>query len=183
MVDYGGARGRTKGHTVQVLSPPASATGAVDQGVTDLLQDGLTWWVMEPWGDGRAAVVYTAAPLKRVEHPLMRWFGEAKELRIKRAEEMRTRAILRALESQMGRSAEAEEAEDIQEQIWLPRESVDDCKEGDQLRWIVPPRRSMEEGARRETLLRARKIMEFCGSMARRWRKTLREGGRVEEGH
>ena len=41
MVDYGGARGRTKGHTIQVVSPQASATGAMDQGVTDLVQEGL----------------------------------------------------------------------------------------------------------------------------------------------
>ena len=51
LVDYGGARGRAKGHTVQVVSPQASATGAADQGVTNLVQDGLTWWVVEPRGD------------------------------------------------------------------------------------------------------------------------------------
>ena len=73
MVDYDEAAGRrAKGHTIQVVSPQASATGAADQGVTDLVQDGHTWWVLEPRGDRRQAVVYTAAPLKRVEHPLMR---------------------------------------------------------------------------------------------------------------
>ena len=44
---------------------------------------------------------------------------------MKRAEEIHTRAIPRALESQMGRGAEAEEAEDIKEQIWLALEWVD----------------------------------------------------------
>ena len=105
MVDYGGARGRTKAHTTQVVSPKPSATGATDQGVTDLVQDGLTWWVVEPKGDTRAAMVYMAAPLKRVEHPLMRWGVEAEEVLMERAGGMRTGAILRALESQMGRSA------------------------------------------------------------------------------
>ena len=67
MVDYDeAARRRAKGHTIQVVSPQASATGAADQGVTDLVQDGHTWWVVEPRGDRRQAVVYTTAPLKRV---------------------------------------------------------------------------------------------------------------------
>ena len=48
MVDYGGAMGRTKGHTVQVVSPQESAAGVADQGVTDLVQYGRTWWVVEP---------------------------------------------------------------------------------------------------------------------------------------
>ena len=99
MVDYDEAMGRTKGHAVQVVSSQASATGAADQGVTDLVQAGLTWWVVEPGGDKRTVVVYTAAPLKRVEHPLMRWVGELEEVRVERAEEIHTRAILRALES------------------------------------------------------------------------------------
>ena len=48
MVDYdGAAMGRAKGHTIQVVSPQASATGAADQGITDLVQDGHTWWVLE----------------------------------------------------------------------------------------------------------------------------------------
>ena len=43
MVDYEGAAGRrAKGHTIQVVSAQASATGAADQGVTDLVQDGHT---------------------------------------------------------------------------------------------------------------------------------------------
>ena len=66
MVDYDGAMGRTKGQTVQVVSPQASATGAADQGVTDLVQDGHTWWVVEPRGDRRTAVAYTTAPLEGV---------------------------------------------------------------------------------------------------------------------
>ena len=76
MVDYDGAAGRrATGHTIQVVSQQASATGAADQGVTDLVQDGHTWWVVEPRGDRRQALVYTAAPLKRVEDQLMRWVG------------------------------------------------------------------------------------------------------------
>ena len=67
MIAYDGAAGkRAKGHTIQLGSPQASATGAADQGVTDLVQDGHTWWVVEPRGDRRQAVVYTAAMLKRV---------------------------------------------------------------------------------------------------------------------
>ena len=68
MIDYDGAAvRRAKGHTIQVVSPQVSATGAADQGVTDLVQDGHTWWVVEPRGCRRQAVVYTAAALKRVE--------------------------------------------------------------------------------------------------------------------
>ena len=80
MIHYDGAAVRsTKEHTIQVVSPQASATGAADQGVTDLVQDGYTCWVVEPRGCRRQAIVYTAAPLKGVEHPLMRLAGEAKE--------------------------------------------------------------------------------------------------------
>ena len=51
MIDYDGAAVRsTKGHTIQVVSPQASATGVAHQGVTDLVQDGHTWWVVEPRG-------------------------------------------------------------------------------------------------------------------------------------
>ena len=51
MVDYDeAARRRARGHTIQVVSPQASATGAADQGVTDLVQDAHTWWVVEPRG-------------------------------------------------------------------------------------------------------------------------------------
>ena len=64
MVDYDRAMGRTKGHPVQVVSPQPSATGAADQGVTDLVQERHTWWVVEPRGDRRTAVVYTTAPIK-----------------------------------------------------------------------------------------------------------------------
>ena len=106
MVDYDGAAGRrAKGHTVQVVSPQASAEGAADQGVTDHVQDGHTWWVVEPRGDRRQAVVYTAAPLKRVGHPLMRWVGEVEEVRVERTEKVREKPVLRALESQIDRCA------------------------------------------------------------------------------
>ena len=76
MVDYdGAAMRRAKGHTVQVVSSQASATGAADHRGTDLVHNGHTWWVVEPRGDRRKVVVYTTAPLKRVEQPLMRWVG------------------------------------------------------------------------------------------------------------
>ena len=73
MVDYDQVAGRrAKGHTIQVVSPQASATGAADREVTDMVQHGHTWWVVEHSGDRRQAVVCTATPLKEVEHPLMR---------------------------------------------------------------------------------------------------------------
>ena len=158
MEDYGGARGSIKGHTIQVVTPQASATAAADQEVTDLAQDGLTWWVPETRGGRRTAVVYTRAPFERVERRLMRWVGEAEEVGLGRTEEMRTTAILRALESQMGRGTAAEEAEDIKEQIRLALEWPNGCKEGEQLRWMVS--RGTEEGARQESLARARKPVE-----------------------
>ena len=123
MVDYDGAAGRrAKGHIIHIVSPQASATGAADQGVTDQVQDGHTCCVVEPRGDRRQAVVYTVAPLKRVEHPLMRLVGEVEEVRVERTAEVREKAVLRAVESQMDRCAEAEEAEDIREQIRLALE-------------------------------------------------------------
>ena len=135
MVDYHGAAvGRANGHTIQVVSPQASATGAADQEITDLVQDGHTWWVVEPRGNRRQAVVYTAAPLKRVEHPLMRWVGEVEEVRVERAEEVHKKAVLRALQSQMDRCAEAEEGEDIRERIRLALEWVANSKRGEQPR-------------------------------------------------
>ena len=159
MVDYDEAAGRrAKGHPIQVVSPQASATGAADQGVTDLVQDGHTWWVMELGGDRRQAVVYTAAPLKRVEHPLMWWVGEVEEVRVDRTGEVREMAVLRALESQMDRCAEAEEAEDFTEQIWLALEWVACSRGGEQPRWIVAPR--TEDGHRKEALERARRLTE-----------------------
>ena len=151
MVDYDGAGGRrAKGHTIQVVSQQASATGAADQGVTDLVQDGHTWWVVEPRGDRRQAVVYTAASLKIVEHPLMRWVGDVEEVRVERTEDVREKAVLRALESQMDRCAEAEEAEDIREQIRSALELVASSRGGEQPRWIVAP--GTEEEHRKEAL-------------------------------
>ena len=77
MIDYDRAAvKRAKEHTIQVVSPQESATGAADEGITDLVQERHTWWLVEPRGCRRQVVVYTAPPLKRVEHPLMR--GEAK---------------------------------------------------------------------------------------------------------
>ena len=89
---------------------------------------------------------------------LMRWVREVEEVRVARAEDTHTRAILRALESQMGRGAAAEEADEIKEQNRLALEWMDSCKEGDQQRWILPP--GTKDGARREGLARARKIVE-----------------------
>ena len=159
MVDYDGAVvGRAKGHTIQVVSPQASATGAADQGVTDLVQDRHTWWVVEPRGDRHQAVVYTAAPMKRVEHPLMRWVGEVEKVRVEGAEEVHEWAVLRALESQMDRCGEAEEVEDIREQIRSAIEWVASSKGGEQPRWIVPA--GTEDEHRKEALERARRLLE-----------------------
>ena len=133
MVDYDGAAGRRANwHTIQVVSPQASATKAADQGVTDLVQDEHTSWVVEPRGDRRQAMVYTAAPLKRVEHPLMRWVGEVEEVRVERTEKVCEKAVLRALESLIDGFAQAEEAEDIREQIWLALELVASSRGGEQ---------------------------------------------------
>ena len=76
------------------------------------------------------------------------------------AGEVRTGAILRAFESQMGRCAEEGEAEDMKEQMRLALEWLAGCKEGDQMRRIVPP--GAEEGTRQEVLARARKIIEYA---------------------
>ena len=159
MVDYDGAAGRrAEGHTIQVVSPQASAAGAADQGVTDLVQEGHTWWVLESRGDRRQALVYTAAPSKRVKHPLMRWVGEVEEVRVERTKEIRAKAVLRAFESQMGRCSEAEELEDIREQIRLALEWVASSRGGEQPRWIVTP--GTEEEHRKEALERARRLTE-----------------------
>ena len=159
MVDYEeAAMARAKGHTVEVVSTQASATGAADQGVTDLVQDGHTWWVVEPSGDRRKAAVYTAAPFKRVEHPLMRWVGEVEAVRVRRAEEVHERTVLRALGSQMDRCAEAKEVEDIKEQIRLAMEWVASSKGREQPRWIVTP--GTEKEHRKEALARVRRLVK-----------------------
>ena len=188
MVDYDEAAGRrAKGHTIQVVSPQASATGAAYQGVTDLVQDGHTWWVVEPRGDRRQAVVSTAAPLRRVEHPVMLWVGGVEEVRVERTEEVREMAVLRALESQMDRCAEMEEAEDIREQIRLELEWVASSRGGEQPRWIVAP--GTEDGHREGALERARRLREGArkqglevdddqeGERPSRWRGMRRGGG------
>ena len=189
IIDYDGALvRRAKGHTIQVVSPQASGRGAADQGVTDLVQDGHTWWVVEPRGCRRQGVVYTAAPLKRVEHPLMRWVGEVEQVRVERTEEVRENAILRALESQMDGCTEAEEVEDIREQIRLALEWVANSKGGEQPRWIVPP--GTEEEHRKEALERARRLSEGAkkqcleveedpeGERPSKWRGMRRGSGR-----
>ena len=189
MVDYDGTAGRrAKGHTILVVSPQASATGAAGQGVTDLVQDGQTWWVVEPAGDRRQAVVHTAAPLRGVGHPLMRWVGEVEEVRVERTEQVSEKAVLRALESQMDRCAEAEEVEDIREQIRLALEWVANSKGGEQPRWLVTP--GTEEEHKKEALETARRLSEGArkqcleveddpeGERPSRWRGMRRGRGR-----
>ena len=167
---------RAKGHRIQVVSPHPSATGAAEQGVTDLVQDGHTWWVVEPRGCRRQAVVYTAALLKPVEHPVMRWVGEVEDVRVRRPEEVRENAILRALESQMDRCAAAEEVEDIREPIGLALEWVANSKGWEQPRWIVPP--GTEEEHRKEALERARRLSEDPeGERPSKWRGMRRGSG------
>ena len=108
----------------------------------------------------------------------MRWVGEVEELRVERTEEVREMAVLRALESQMDRCAEAEEAEDIREQIRLALEWVASSRGGEQPRWIVAP--GTEDGHRKEALKRARKLTEEARKPGWRW-KTIR-GGRGQVG-
>ena len=124
--------------------------------------------------------MYTAAPLKRMEHPLMRWVGEMEEVRVERVEEVHERAVLQALESQMDSCAEAEEVEDIKEQIRLAMERVALSKGREQLRWIVPS--GAEEGHRKEALARARRSWRGSGSSAKRWRKAGKGRGHVSGG-
>ena len=162
IVHYDGAAGRrAKGHTIQVIqvvSPQASASGAADQGVTDLVQDGHTLLVVEPRGDRRQAMVYTAVPLKRVERPLMPWVPEVEEVQVERTEEVLEKAVLGALESQIDRCAEAEEAKDMREQIRLALQWLASSRGGEQPRWIVAP--GTEDGHRKEALERAGKLTE-----------------------
>ena len=158
MVEYGVPRAGIKGHTIRVVSPQASATGATHQGVTDLVQNGHTWWAVEPKGDRRAVLVYTAALLKRVEHPLIRWVREAEGVGVGTEEKVHAGAILRALESEMDRNAEKGDANDIKQQIRIALEWVAGRKEGNQPIWTVPP--GTEEEARKEALGRARRLME-----------------------
>ena len=102
--------------------------------------------------------MYTAAPLKRVDTPLLRWVGEVEEVRVERADKVHERDVLRALESQMERCAEAEEVEDIREQMRLAMEWVATSKGREQPRLIVPP--GAEEEHRKEVLPRARRLVE-----------------------
>ena len=99
-------------------------------------------------------------------------------------------AVLRALESQMDRCAEAEEAEDIRKQIRLALESVASSRGGEQPRSIVAP--GTEDGHRKEALERARRRTEGArkpgpeveddqgGERPSRWRGMRRgRGGRM----
>ena len=67
-------------------------------------------------------------------------------------------AVLRALDLQMDRCAEAEEAEDIREQSRLALDWVASSRGGEQPRWIVAP--GTEDGHRKEALERARRLTE-----------------------
>ena len=67
-------------------------------------------------------------------------------------------AVPRALESQMDRCVEADEAEDIREQIRLALEWVASSRGGEQPRWVVAP--GTEDGHRKEALERARRLTE-----------------------
>ena len=140
------------------MSPQASATGAADQGVTDLVRDGHTWWVVEPRGNRRQEVVYTAAPLKRVEHPLMRWVGEVEEVRMKERRRYTRRPFYgRWSRKWIGVRRQRKWRTSGNGSGWLwgwwPT-----AKGGEQQRWIVPARR--EEEHRKEAFERARRLLE-----------------------
>ena len=87
----------------------------------------------------------------------MRWVGDSDKVQVERAEGRHERAILKALESQMGRGAEAEEAVDIKEQIRLALQWVTNSREREQPRWIVP--QGAEEETRLQALARAGRLM------------------------
>ena len=72
-------------------------------------------------------------------------------------------SVLRALESQMGRCPEAEEMEDIKEQIRLAMEWVTNSRIREQPRLIVPP--GTEEEHRKETW--ARRLVERARKQCR----------------
>ena len=117
----------------------------------------------------------------------MRWVGEVEEVEVERREELRKKAVLRALESPMNRCAEAEEVEDIREQIRLALEWVASSRGGERLRWIVTP--STEGEHRKEALQRAGRLTEGArkqcleveddpeGERPSRWRGMRREEG------
>ena len=79
-------------------------------------------------------------------------------MQVETEEGVRTGTILRAWESQMGRSAGKGEAGDIKEQIRMALEWVAGCNKGDQPRCIVPP--GTEEETREEALAWPKRIME-----------------------
>ena len=102
--------------------------------------------------------MYTAALLKRVGHPLMRWVGEVEEVSVERAEEVHERAVLRASESQMDSCGEGRGSGGHQRTDRLAMEWVATIKGSEQPRWIVPP--GAEEKHRKEPLARARRLVE-----------------------
>ena len=79
-------------------------------------------------------------------------------MRIERTEEVHKIAVLRALKSQMDRCEDAEEVEDIREQIRLALEWMASSRGGEQPRWIVVP--GTEDGHRKEALERGRNLTE-----------------------
>ena len=88
-----------------MLSPHVSATQA-----DNTAHDKNTCWVMEAKGEKGDAVVYTTAVLKRAEQLLMSWVVEADKVRVENEEEVSVQPVWRALEAQMGKAADDEEA-------------------------------------------------------------------------
>ena len=94
-------------------------------------------------------------------------------MRVETGEDVRVATILRVLESQVCRTAEDEEAEDIKEQIRKALQWVAGGKEGDQPRWIIPLDR--EEETIKEALARARRILKDA-------KQQVLEAGEAPEG-
>ena len=99
-------------------------------------------------------------------------------IRVEGAEEVHERAVSRALDLQMGRCAEAEEVEDIKEQICLAKEWVTNSSRSEQPRWIVPP--GTDEENRKEALARARRLVEVVQKQCSEVEEDP-EGGRRSE--
>ena len=74
--------------------------------------------------------MYTAAPLKRVVHPPMRWVGEAEEVRVETDEEVRSESV----GATDGEKRGGGEGEDIKEQIRMA------------LQWVAGARKATDRG-------------------------------------
>ena len=88
----------------------------------------------------------------------MGWVGWAEEVRVETETEVSVRAILRGLETQVGKGAEDGEATDIKEQTRRELEWMFSSRAGELPRWIVPPAR--EEEKRKGALTTAQRIAE-----------------------